>query len=336
MNKDKVRELVDAIFLGAHTQAEYKRAERWLEQNQPEPVVVGLSDEQVRDLAGVVSSVDYDDFHTTRYDVLIQNYLKTQTFAQSVEFSSGELADSYQSLYEDFRKVKKELEQLKLQQEVKEVTIGLSDEQIYNLYDWLANAEYGFVAAYKEWAKTQTFTQSSEAFKAAMEEVHIRNEEIAQLKEELEQLKLQQEVKEVPVGLSDEQVDEISSRLECVEWGYKGIIRNYLKTQTFAQPAIGNTDSRLNWDDAPKNAESFQLKGVWLCGAKVVDYCVILDEQRPKPTPVVELESVWHYGAIEATVRCVNDYEVVLCNNYSGIFSVIAVTDFLAKFKRVG
>lgn len=99
----------------------------WLEQNQPEPIVTGLTDEQIKDLACVVSSVDYDDFHTTRYDVLIQNWFKKQTFTQ----------------------------------EVQAVAVGLSDEQVNSLFEYFPYkaTKEDFIEGYNTWAKTQTFTQ---------------------------------------------------------------------------------------------------------------------------------------------------------------------------------
>jgi hypothetical protein len=258
----QIRKLTATNKVHVETAIELSKEIEQLKQN---PQVVGLSDEQVRDLASVVSSVDYDDFHTTRYDALIQNYLKTQTFtqsevkevvvglsdeqvgylaayfvskdygffgeietvikdwqktqtfAQSVEFSSEELADSYQSLYEDFRKVSKELEQLKSQQ-----VVGLSNEQVVNLENYLNSDDREhctFRAAIIDWLKTQTFTQPSP----------------------------------VVVGLTEEHIRAFTKE-QFPEWAEHAFVKRILdwqKTQTFAQPAIGITDSRPNWDDAP-------------------------------------------------------------------------------------
>ena len=177
----------------------------------------------------------------------------------------------------------------------------------------------------------------------------------------------------VVVGLSDEQITLFIETYNL--HSLVGMhLREWQKTQTFMQPneelarlnnllhdelkgQIKSQQFQPNWDDAPDWANFIAIdddgmqvfhelvpffdesaRGYGSHGRDKVIYNKSQRKvfERPKTHTAVELGSVWHYGAIEATVRCVNDYEVVLCNNYSGIFSVIAVTDFLAKFKRVG
>ena len=127
----------------------------------------------------------------------------------------------------------------------------------------------------------------------------------------------QNPVDPVVIGLSDEQVDELSYRLEYVEWGYKMVIHNYLKTQTFAQPQ----QFQPNWDDAPDWANwlAQNLDGAWhwfkdkpltgihdgwangYFGYKERRNSPYLEvnswqqtlQQRTKPTPQVEVKQVW-------------------------------------------
>lgn len=117
LTPEKVRELAKFMWNNtSFTIEDYeKRITEWLGQNTIEPVVVGLSDEQVKFLADHLKN---DCTRGEKMDMprLISRWLKTQTFALPVEFSNEELVDSYQSLYEDFRKVSKELEQLKRHQ----------------------------------------------------------------------------------------------------------------------------------------------------------------------------------------------------------------------------
>jgi hypothetical protein len=49
------------------------------------------------------------------------------------------------------------------QPEVKEVVVGLSDEHLHSLYNFLNGSELPFNCAYHKWSKTQTFTQPNES-----------------------------------------------------------------------------------------------------------------------------------------------------------------------------
>lgn len=101
IDKDKVRELVKAVD-GRSLNGMEQSITKWLEQNQPEPVVVGLSDEQVWDLANELEGeVDSRD----NYQIVVKNYLKTQTFVHPDKL-----------LERQFNLSMKELEQLKSQQ----------------------------------------------------------------------------------------------------------------------------------------------------------------------------------------------------------------------------
>lgn len=135
---EKVRELADLI---GENHAPFANLEymqdtiaEWLEQNPIEPVVVGLSDIQCRLLGyHLAENEGIEDFDGMDYECEISDFLKTQTFAQP---------------------------------EVKEVVVGLSDEQLIDFLDddeagnW--STPSGFIAAYRKWAKTQTFAQSKQ------------------------------------------------------------------------------------------------------------------------------------------------------------------------------
>jgi hypothetical protein len=135
----------------------------------------------------------------------------------------------------------------------------------------------------------------------------------------------------IVVGLSDEQVDELSYLLEYVEWGYKGVIHNYLKTQTLIQPQ----QFQPSWDGVPTEAVLARVVVKYLHedGYSSVHADKVLAQfERPKSTPKVEVGQVWCYGAIECTVVDVTSTEVAIKNNYSSKLSVMGLSEFLHKF----
>ena len=80
----QIRELANVARLGASSNFiddHIKAITKWLEQNQIEPVVVGLSDEQVSELSDFISDDEYRHTSKLRTDVIHES-LKTQTFAQ--------------------------------------------------------------------------------------------------------------------------------------------------------------------------------------------------------------------------------------------------------------
>jgi hypothetical protein len=83
MNENQIYDLAEFISEGGLHFADIKGSVKtWLEQNPIEPVVVGLSDEQVGYLSFKLhGTLSYDG----RVDV-IENWLKTQTFTQSESF----------------------------------------------------------------------------------------------------------------------------------------------------------------------------------------------------------------------------------------------------------
>ena len=125
IDKEKVRELADLIVCSFRDP--YEIITEWLEQNQPSPVVVGLSDEQVEDLASDLDSWNIGD--TDGFIFHIKEWLKAQTFVQP---------------------------------ESKEVVVGLSDEQVKDfsrLYGLTATQQNRLNANLTDFLKTQTFAQ---------------------------------------------------------------------------------------------------------------------------------------------------------------------------------
>lgn len=116
IDKDKVREIC-RLYWDAKEGTEDELITQLLEQNQPSPVVVGLSDEQLRSLhkARYRDYLSLTDF-VNNYD----QWAKTQTFTQpEVTKLEKELADvqiAYIDLQRYSSEIKKELEQLKSQQ----------------------------------------------------------------------------------------------------------------------------------------------------------------------------------------------------------------------------
>lgn len=83
MNKEQIEKLAkfitDQLHIGHTPRFSLKS---WFEQHPQEPVVVGLSDEQ-KD--GILKLFAYDSDEYMEYAEKLRNYLKTQTFTQSVE-----------------------------------------------------------------------------------------------------------------------------------------------------------------------------------------------------------------------------------------------------------
>ena len=90
IDKEKVRELA-LLLIGRDTwsvESKSRIITEWLEQNQPTPVVVGLSDDQVWELAKKILVADAEVICATigTYGEAINEYLKTQTFTQPEQF----------------------------------------------------------------------------------------------------------------------------------------------------------------------------------------------------------------------------------------------------------
>lgn len=158
MNKEKVRELVVLLRRVPSIDFEYN-INKWLEQNQPEPVVVGLSDKQMADFGAFVYGFDKS---AEKLENMLRDWHSRQTFTQP---------------------------------EAKEVTVGLSDEQIASLIAFLRkegilSSALNHASYIKEWQDTQGFrnrqiTNFEFAYNSLLEDN-------AEMTKKLEQLKSQQ------------------------------------------------------------------------------------------------------------------------------------------------
>ena len=343
MNKEKVRKLAEKLaLLGGRADENELILLGWLEQNQPEPVVVGLSDLQIDELH---DAIHYNESENTGeylpYSGVIREYIKTQTFAQvepikvpvglsdkQVEDLASDLAlasDGLCAFYE--QELKKWLEnQTSSKPEVKEALVGLSDELVERLnnialtyFDNLGvtnvfdadtgDSELSIVPDFKAYLETQTFAQP----------VEFSNVELADAYQSL-----------------CEDMNNLSNELE------------QLKSQQF-QPDWDNAPSWANWLAQDENYEPFyyenepfKVKKMWTalgnkerCFNKAWQQTL---QQRPKPTPQVEVGQVWEALNMKFTVNQYvlsgRDYEVI-CVSDSGFEYKGTLSDFLAKFERV-
>jgi hypothetical protein len=117
MNKEQIEKLIDYVHM-SHIQA--NRTREWIEQNPQEPVVVGLTELQLRDIFDRTP-------HKPTFEEFVEAYQewsKTQTFAQPLEVPADtynklvsemeELQDKYDSLYEEYQSLIVDKTQLEL------------------------------------------------------------------------------------------------------------------------------------------------------------------------------------------------------------------------------
>jgi hypothetical protein len=233
------------------------------------------------------------------------------------------------------------------------VVVGLSDEQVHEFIDaWHKSTRYDAVGVYKDWAKTQTFAEPYD-----LESLRIATDLHDRAAEGFKNV-----VKEitVPVGLSNEQIlGFISEWFNSDDIDAIEVYKEWAKSQTFAQPVVGNSDTRFSpdWDDAPKSATSCQVKRVWLDALGIpVEFKVLIDEQRPTPpAPKVEVGQVWKYknstyvvtgierikGKTKIGTEWVDDLELVHYHRGTNLVSIEfqaytrTMEDFLTKFEQV-
>ena len=317
-------------------------------QPEAKEAPVGLSDEQICELADYISDADYEHHFKSKSDVITE-YLKTQAFAQQYK-TDGFAEIQLEECGIEYRALKEELEQLKSQQDI-------TDGGWRDKYDSL-HIDYEFLLDDLKECKVR-----EKNVRVLLDERYNFQEKFDKLSIELEQLKLQQDITDGGWrGKYDRlHVDYNLLLAELKECRIREI--PMLDEQCKFKDQFDNLNMELkaqstpSWDCAPSwanwYAEDFDLQKGWYerepkptisywltTGGKkqVINNACWKEtlQERPKPTPQVEVRQVWSYGVIEATVKCVNNDEVVLCNNYSGKFSVNAMSDFLAKFERVG
>lgn len=76
----------------------------------------------------------------------------------------------------------------------------------------------------------------------------------------------QNQPKSIVVGLSDEQVSDFYQSYfpnKHLWMNFLSMYKDWQKDQTFAIPQVYGDSHRPNWDDAPENAELYQVQGVF-------------------------------------------------------------------------
>ena len=94
-----------------------------------------------------------------------------------------------------------------------------------------------------------------------------------------------------------------------------------------------------NWNNAPKNALSFELQQAWIDihGCRV-EFKTVYKEQRPKPTPQVEVGQVWNRRDLDGfscVIIALNDNKLVVDIYECDDFAIFDLSDFIAEFERV-
>ena len=189
------------------------------------------------------------------------------------------------------------------------VVVGLSDEQVYSLYDYLANAENGFVVAYKEWAKTQTFAQQYKTDGFA----------------------------EMQLDEAGIEYRELQSRYDQLGGDFIALNGEYVKARNELEQ-LKSQQFDVNWDDAPAGANFAALEFGWYKARPNNVLRVVEIFERPKTTPQVEVGQVWEALNMKFTV---NQYVLggrdseVICVSDNGFEYKGTLADFLAKFVYV-
>jgi hypothetical protein len=281
MNKEQIESLVEYAQM---TSVQALRVLYWFEQNPIEPV--GLSDEQVIALVDSLQKLVLENrlgSLSARMRVLIDGFLMTQKSEKS---------------------------------EIKEVPVGLSDEQIQSLVDY-TYCDSDTFDAIKEWSKTQTFAR--------------------------------------PVEFSDVELSDAYQRL--ME-DYQDL-RKELKAQFLNQP---------NWDDAPEwaNWVAQDFNGAWhwfknkpLAGnhkgwtngywgykeqrnSPVLESIEWQQTLQQRPASTVGAGQTWvKVGCVDGIAQSVSidyasDQVVVFSAHYTnGKQQHYSLSDFLALFERV-
>ena len=390
IDKEKLRELCNR-FMDAAIDDEDKVITEWLEQNQPTPQVVGLSDEQICELADYISDANYEHHFKSKSEVITE-FLKTQTFSQPavgnsdtssnwddawIQELSTELAgfayskENIKSLITAFLDKKPNFSKVKVMHNP--IVVGLSDEQVKLLSQDINNCfEDGFTSftpnEIKLWLKTQTFADTYEdKYNDLYEDYQSLIVDKMLVDKELEQLKSQQDITDggwrgkydrlhIDYNLLlDDLKDYYSS--QAIQMTYQKMYNELHDCFVDLQKELEQLKSQFqpNWEDAPKDATLCRINRVYenehgfmLTSKK------IFREERPKPTPQVEVGQVWRHASEKS--RSGDDYEVTEVTTLEGKFKigdewqedVVMITyenaaqdvyrrilsDFLAKFEK--
>jgi hypothetical protein len=283
--------------------------EIWFEQNPTiEPVVVGLSDEQLGNFYN--SSCAFWD---TEVDFLMayREWAKAQTFAEPYDLESLRIAtDLHDRAAEGFKKVVKEIT----------ITVGLTDEQVRSLSFHILsfNKEKSIENSIHEYLKTQTsihynnegkvyeldgtVTDYKAGYERVLEDFFALETEYSKLREQ-----------PVVVGLSDEQMSDFGAFVYGFDKSalkLENMLRDWHSRQTFSQSkeyAKHTIDGLMvelkkcheiirahqfqqpNWNDVPE-ADTVSLVVNWykndgMPPIKATTHCL----ERPKP-PTLTVE----------------------------------------------
>ena len=313
--------------------------ERWLEQNHltsQEVKVVGLSDYQIRELAIELEFETTDNCERDEFEVIIKNWLKTQTFAQPNE-----------SLIADNLTLAKELEQLKANSDDEGDKDSYKEKYhwIYDAYskamyeieqlkskqqkpDWLNAPEWANWLAQDSCGRWHWFenkpTEKSNSFQTNSS-LRICFGSIKNWQQTLEQRpnKIHKEVEfgDVRTGSSAE----------------------YQPLEALSQE---QKQFEFSWDDAPKRADEVSVSVNWHKDGVLLESKELFSEQRPKPTPQVEVGQVWkHSNDCNYQIDSLGETKFndnagwIDCVTYrsleTGRFYTRPLEDFLVKFEKV-
>jgi hypothetical protein len=157
------------------------------------------------------------------------------------------------------------------------------------------------------------------------------------------------QIKEVPVGLSDEQVTSLATRvavmLDIPHIKFIGQYNEWKLSQTFSHYNEGKV-YEPNWDDAPEWATECRVRVHWADDNHSTTGALLHTEQRPKPpTSIVEVGQIWKINRREYKVLAISEFSTD-CINYQKIVTYIeldndhgalskTLDNFLAKFDQV-
>lgn len=328
MNKEKVHELAIELYkCSVSVENNERLITEWLEQNQPEPVVKWGIDAKVDfmdmlecafDSAEESSGIKIDNANRSGVESHFNHYRPWKEVEPVVvglnHTQLEELCDRLSEFVERHIVLNAYYrmcdENIFTKPEAKEVSVGLSEEQVKDLVFYFSHNMHTHPIdteqALESWLKTQTSAQSESSF--------INRGDYKELYNELEQLKSQQ------------------------------FQPSWDDAPSWANWLAQDSDGRWQWfRNKPKaKSKTFQTDSslqIYYGGVKNWKQTL---QERPKPTPQVEVGQVWvNGGYVDDILQSVNidyasDQVVVFSGHYTNDKQqCLAIPDFLAKFERV-
>ncbi len=127
----------------------------------------------------------------------------------------------------------------------------------------------------------------------------------------------------------DGSVTDYKADYESVAGSFVSLEEEYskLKAQEF-QP---------NWDDAPEWATKCRVRVHWADDDNhSATGALLREEQRPKPSPKVDVGQVWDFHGSSVEIVMVTKFQIVMKSIETGYLSIDdGIDDFLAKFEQV-